>query len=100
MHQKMCATGRPVDEISEFQLFTVTDGGHFGFHALENPARLLKRGVGAFFYKYLKLPKTNVKRYLQKVGHGIMVLDPTNLRWQLFAWSKLLSQQAAGILIM
>ena len=27
----------------------VFDGGHFGFHALENSARLLKRGVGAFF---------------------------------------------------
>ena len=24
-----------------------------------------------------KLPKTTVKRYLQKVGHGIMVLYPT-----------------------
>ena len=67
-----------MEEISEFLLFTVTDGGHFGFYALENSARLFKRGVGAyFFYKYLKLPKTTVKRYLQKVGHGIMVLDPT-----------------------
>ena len=74
----MCSTWRPVDEISEFLLFTVTDGGHFGFYARENSARLFKRGVGAyFFYKYLKLPKTTVKRYLQKVGHGIMVLDPT-----------------------
>ena len=33
-----------------------------------------------FFYKYLKLPKTPVKRYLQKVGHGIMVLDPTTCK--------------------
>ena len=56
----------------------MTDGGHFGFYALENSARLFKRGVRAyFFYKYLKLPKTTVKRYLQNVGHGIMVLDPT-----------------------
>ena len=31
-----------------------------------------------FFYKYFTLPKTTVKLYLQKVGHGIMVLDPTN----------------------
>ena len=78
MHAKMCSTGRPVDEISEFLLFTVTDGGHFGFYALENSTRLFKRGVEAyFFYKYLKLPKTTVKRYLQEVGQGIMVLDPT-----------------------
>ena len=74
----MCSTGRPVDEISVFLLFTVTDGGDFGFYAPENSARLFKRGVKAyFFYKYLKLPKTTVKRYLQKSGHGIMVLDPT-----------------------
>ena len=52
----------------------MTDGGHFGFYALENSDRFFKRGVGAyFFYKYLKLPKTTIKRYLQKVGHGIMV---------------------------
>ena len=46
----MCSTGRPVDEISEFLLFTVTDGGHFGFYALENSARLFKRGVEAYFF--------------------------------------------------
>ena len=79
MHLKMSSTGGLVDEISEFLLFTVTDGGHFGFYSLENSARLLKRGVGAyFFYKYLKLPKTTVKPYLHKVGHGIRVLDPTS----------------------
>ena len=67
-----------MDKISEFLLFTVTDGGHFGFYALKNSAHFFKRGVGAyFFYKYLKLPKTSVKPHLQKVGHGIMVLDPT-----------------------
>ena len=38
-----------MDEISEFLLFTLTDGCHFGFYALENSARLLKRGVGAYF---------------------------------------------------
>ena len=62
-----------MDEISEFLLFTVTDGGHFGFYALKNFARLFIRGVGAyFFYKYLKLPKTTVIPYLQKVvtNHG------------------------------
>ena len=69
MHSKMSSTGRPLDEISEFLLFTVTDGGHFGFYALKHSARLFKRGVGAFFYKYLKVPKTIVKRYLQKAGH-------------------------------
>ena len=73
----MSSTGRPVDEISEFLLLTVIEVGHFGFYALENSARLFKRGVGAFFYKYLKLPKTTVKPYLQKVGHEIRVLDPT-----------------------
>ena len=58
-----------MDEISKFLLFTVTDGGHFEFYALENYARLFKRGVGAyFFYKYLKLPKTTVEPHLQKVG--------------------------------
>ena len=49
MHSKMYSTGRPVDEIGEFLLFIVTDGGHFGFYALENSARLFKRGVGACF---------------------------------------------------
>ena len=49
MYSKMSSTGRPVNEISEFLLFTVTDGGHFGFYALENSARLFKRGVGAYF---------------------------------------------------
>ena len=67
-----------MDEISELLLFTVTDSGHFRFCALKKSARLFKRGVGAyFFYKYLKLPKTTVKSYLQKVGHGIMILNPT-----------------------
>ena len=50
MHSKMCSTGRPVDEISEFLLFTVTDGSHLVFYALENSARLFKRGVGAYFF--------------------------------------------------
>ena len=36
-----------------------------------------KRLRSLFFYKYLKLPKTTVKPYLHKVGHGIIVLDPT-----------------------
>ena len=49
MHSKMSSAGRPLDEISEFLLFTVTDGGHFGFYALENSAGLFKRGIGAFF---------------------------------------------------
>ena len=49
----MCFTGRSVDEIRELLLFTVTDGGHFEFYALENSACLFKRCVGAyFFYKY------------------------------------------------
>ena len=79
MHSKMSSTGRPVDEISVISLFTVIDGGHFGFYALENFARLFKRGIGAyFFYKFLKVPKTTVKPYLQKVGHGMRVLDPTS----------------------
>ena len=33
--------------------------------------------LSLFFDKYLKLPKTIVKHYLPKVGHGIMILDPT-----------------------
>ena len=58
MHSKMCSTGRPVDEISEFLLFTETDGGHFVFYAPENSARLFKRGVGAYFFKNtLSYPK-------------------------------------------
>ena len=41
---------------------------------------LQKRHRSLFFYKYLKLPKTTVKPYLQKVGHGIMVsFGPTNM---------------------
>ena len=74
----MIHTGRPVDEISEFLLFTVAEDSHFRFYALENFARFFERGVGAYyFYKYLKLPKTTVKLYLPNVGHGIMVLNPT-----------------------
>ena len=47
-----------MDEINEFLLFTVTDGGHFGFYALENSARLFKRGVGAYFFtNTLSYPK-------------------------------------------
>ena len=78
----MCSTERPVDEISEFLLFTGTGGGHFGFYSLENSARLFERGVGAYFITntYIKLHKTTVKRFLQKVGHGIMVLDPTSCK--------------------
>ena len=53
--------------------FTVSD--HLGFYALQNSVHL---GVGAYIFdKYPKLPKTTVKPYLPKVGHGIMVLDPT-----------------------
>ena len=76
MHSKMCSTGRPEDEISELSLFTVTDGGHFGFYTLKNSARPFKRGVGAYFFtntfSYPKQPSN-----VTKVGHGIMVLDPT-----------------------
>ena len=50
MHSKMSSTGGPVDEISELSLFTVIDGGHFGFYAPENFARLFKRGIGAYFF--------------------------------------------------
>ena len=50
----------------------------FGFYAPKNSARLFKRGVprSLYFYKYRKLPKTTVKPYLQKVGHGIKDFDP------------------------
>ena len=30
-----------------------------------------------YFDKFIKLPKTIIKHYLPKVGHGIMVLNPT-----------------------
>ena len=64
-----------MDEISEFLLFTVIDGSHFGFCAVENSARLFKRNVGAYFFtNTLSYPK----QPLQKVSHEIMVLDPTN----------------------
>ena len=57
-----------MDEISDFSLFTVTDGGHFGFYALENFARLFKRGVGAYFFtntlSYLKQPSNVTCRML------------------------------------
>ena len=36
----------------------------------------LEKRKSLFFDNYLKLPKTIVKPYLPKVGHGIMVLDP------------------------
>ena len=62
MHSNMSSTGKPVDEISEFLLFTVTDGGHFGFCALENSARLFKRGVVAYFF-------TNTLSYLKQASN-------------------------------
>ena len=78
MHSKMSSTGRPVEEISGFLLFTLTDDFHFGFYGLEKFRPLFqKRRRSLFFYKYLKLPKTTVKPNLQKAGHGIMVLNPT-----------------------
>ena len=64
----MISTGRSVDEISEFMLFTVTDDGHFEFYALENFARLFKKGVGAYFFTntlcYLKQPSNITCRRL------------------------------------
>ena len=48
-----------MDEISEFLLLTVTDGGHFGLYALENSARLFKRRVGAFFLQILQATQNN-----------------------------------------
>ena len=59
MYFKMNSTGRPVDEISELLHFSVTDGAHFGFYALENSACLFKRGVGAYFL-------TNTSNYLKQ----------------------------------
>ena len=57
-----------MDEISEFLLFTMTDGGHFGFYALENSARPFKRGVRAYFFtntsSYLKQPSNVTCRRL------------------------------------
>ena len=44
----MSFTGRPVDKISCFLLFIVTNGGRFVSYALENSARLSKIGVGAY----------------------------------------------------
>ena len=35
------STVRPVDEIGEYLLFTVIDGGHFEFYTLKNSAHLL-----------------------------------------------------------
>ena len=42
---------RPLDEISEYLLFTCFDGGHFKFCALRNSAHLFRRRL--FFDKYL-----------------------------------------------
>ena len=42
--------------------FTVTDGGHFGFYALENSARLFKGGVVTYFF-------TNTLRYLKQAAN-------------------------------
>ena len=57
-----------MDEISEFFLFTVTDGGHFEFYAPENSARLFERDVGAYFFtntlSYLKQPSNVTCRRL------------------------------------
>ena len=48
-----------MDEISEYFLLTVIDGGHFGFYALQNSAHVFLRGVGAFF--------TNTSNYLKQL---------------------------------
>ena len=39
-----------MDEISEYLLFTGTEGGYFGFRALPNSTHLFYRGVGAYFF--------------------------------------------------
>ena len=38
MHLKVSSTGKPVDEISEYLLFIVIDGGHFGLYDPQNSA--------------------------------------------------------------
>ena len=50
MHAKMWSTRRPVDKISEYLLFIVTDGGHFGCYALKQFANFFWRGVGAYYF--------------------------------------------------
>ena len=53
---------------------TVIDDGHFGFYDLQHSAHLFYRGVVLTnTLIYLK----QVKPYLPKFGHGIMVLDLT-----------------------
>ena len=37
----------------------MTDGSHFGFYALENSARLFKRGVGAYFLQIPQATQNN-----------------------------------------
>ena len=53
------STARPVDQINKLLLFTVTDGGLFGFYDLENKndsARLFKIGlIELIFTKTLTL---------------------------------------------
>ena len=69
-----------MDEISEFLLFTVIDGGHFGFYALENSARLFKRGVGAYFFtNTLSYPKQTSNVTCRKLVTESWFLDPTIL---------------------
>ena len=60
----------------------MTDGGHFGFYALENSARLFKRGIGAYFFtntlSHLKQPSNLTCRRL--VMESWFLLGPTNMR--------------------
>ena len=69
MHSKMRSTGRLVDKISEYLLFTVIDGGQ-SFVCLpfsERPQRA-----------YFLTNNLSYLSFLLKVGLGVMGLDHTN----------------------
>ena len=54
MHSKISYTKKPVDEISEYLLFIVIDGGHFGFYDPQNSANFFLERIVAYSSKKLK----------------------------------------------
>ena len=75
MHSKLGFTGRPAGGISEYLLFTMIEGGDFGFRSLQNSAHLLWRNVKAYFLtNSLKYLKQLSKLTCQRMVTGVWIL--------------------------
>ena len=60
----------------------MADGGHFGFGALTDLARIFAKDMGAnFFYLAFIEDKSTEKRTFALNGHRIALDDPTTQGW-------------------